>query len=576
VVVIERPIQSREVKDTGLVHEDLLLERLYRARGVRSMDELDLSLNRLLPIHSLDGVHQAVELLVQALQSKWPLVIVGDYDADGATATALMWRALRGMGFVNVRFLVPDRQTMGYGLGEAIVQVAAELTPKPQLIITVDNGISSLAGVALARQWGMKVLVTDHHLPGPELPVADAIVNPNVPGATFASKALAGVGVAFYVMAALAHKLKKPNSLVSGLLDLVALGTVADVVPLDQNNRILVQAGLARIRQGDCCVGIKALSVIAKRALARLSPQDLGFALGPRLNAAGRLEDMSIGIECLITDDLEQASLRAEALNRINLDRRAIESSMQAEAQKLTERLCPSGDPARWPAAICLYADEWHGGVVGLVASKIRERVHRPVAAFAPNSDGTIRGSLRSVPGVHIRDVLAAIDARYPSLMGPFGGHAMAAGMTITKAHIPTFAEALAAEVARVAEPHQLTGLLLTDGPLEPSQLTLETAESLLRAGPFGSGFAEPLFVNTFTVADTQLLQNLHLKCWVRLRPQDTPIEAMYFFYSSFYSQVPPIHSKVRLCYQLDVNEFRNERKLQLLVETLKIEAVAA
>lgn len=567
--MLTRAVQVREVPDAGVSCEDALLERLYRARGVTDAQQLDLSLSNLLPIASLTGVAEALNLLLVAKAEDWPMVIVGDYDADGATATALMMRALTAFGYRQVRYLVPDRQTMGYGLTEAMVEMAHALKPAPKLIITVDNGISSHAGVTLANQLGMTVLITDHHLPGEQLPPAAVIVNPNLPGSSFPSKVLAGVGVAFYVMAALGKALEQPNAIVSGLLDLVALGTVADVVPLDHNNRILVRAGLLRIRQGSCQVGIKALVSVAKRQLSRLQSQDLGFAIGPRLNAAGRLLDMSIGIECLLCDDYAQALQLSNQLNEINLERRLIEASMQTEALQAVDRLMPAGDPTKWPAAISLYAEDWHSGVVGLVAAKVRERVHRPVAAFAKSDDGTVRGSVRSVPGVHIRDMLVMVATRHPNLMQSFGGHAMAAGLTLAEEQLKTFAKAFADAVAQTASAVQLSGLILTDGELPKERLNLATAELLAEAGPFGSGFPEPLFVDTFEVVDFKLLNEVHLKLWLRMSRDKPPVEAMYFSYRVTPRPLPKLGQSVRVCYQLAVNEYQEQRNLQLLISDL-------
>lgn len=568
--MIVRPLVEREPR-TPFSHPDPLLERIYRARGIESADDLDHSLKRLIPIAQMDGVAQAVEVLLAALDQRHAIVIVGDYDADGATATALMIRGLRAFGFTDVRYVVPDRQTMGYGLTTALVEVVAALSPRPDLLITVDNGISSVDGVALAQSFGMRVLITDHHLPGDRIPQAEVIVNPNYPGARFPSKALAGVGVAFYVLAALGKALNQPNTVVTSLLDLVALGTVADVVPLDRNNRILVQEGLKRIRAQDCCAGIKALAQVSKRSLTRLSTQDLGFLIGPRLNAAGRLEDMSIGIECLITDDEAKALELATVLHGINLERRAIEASMQADAEAALARLLRDADPAHWPAAISLFSKEWHSGVVGLVASKVRERVHRPVAAFARADDGRVRGSVRSVPGVHIRDALVSVDARHPGLIKAFGGHAAAAGLTLEEGDIPTFSAAFAQAVSAVASAEQLSGILMTDGRLPVERADLQTAELLEQAGPFGSGFAEPLFVNHATVAEVQVLRQVHLKLWLRLSAEQAPLEAIYFHYLKHTRDLPRVGSTVEVCFRLSVNEFRGERRVQCLVEALTI-----
>jgi len=570
VVVLKRPLRERALV-TEVVHPDPLLQRLYRARGVRTLEDVSHDLKSLIPIAQMDGVDDAVQLLLGAREQQQSILIVGDYDADGATATALMVRALNAFGFNHVRYLVPDRQTMGYGLTPALVSVAGALVPRPDVLITVDNGISSLDGVELAQRLGMKVLITDHHLPGDRIPPAQVIVNPNLPNATFPSKSVAGVGVAFYVLAALGRALNQPTKTMTALLDLVALGTVADVVALDRNNRILVHEGLKRIRGGDCCAGIKALASVSKRSLHRLSTQDLGFFIGPRLNAAGRLDDMSIGIECLITDDETKALELAAQLHHINQERREIEASMQADAQKALERLLPDLDPQRWPAAISLFAADWHPGVVGLVASKVRERVHRPVAAFAPSEGGGVRGSVRSVPGVHIRDALVMVDTQHPGLIQSFGGHAAAAGLTLQEKDVKRFSEAFAAAVSHLASAEQLSGLLMTDGSLPPERANLDTANVLEASGPFGSGFVEPLFANRVTVADVQILGQTHLKLWVRFSANQAPIEAMCFHYLKHSTDVPAVASTVEMCFKLSVNEFRGDRRVQCLVEHLTI-----
>ena len=568
---MRRPIARRVVPSVTLPDSiDPVLARIYAARGVTSGDDLALGLERLLPVGTLDGIEAAVELLARHVVAGQRILIVGDYDADGATASALMVRALRRFGHADVGFLVPDRFRFGYGLTPEIVAIAAER--EPRLLVTVDNGVSSLEGVAAARALGMDVLVTDHHLPGPVLPDASAIVNPNLPGARFGSRSLAGVGVAFYVLLALGRRLGKPTALTTQLLDLVALGTVADVVPLDRNNRVLVSAGIERIRAGCCVPGIAALAAVAGRSLAAVGTTDLGFFIGPRLNAAGRLEDMSIGIECLLTDDPATAHRLAGELDKLNGERRTIEARMQGEALEIVARLHFDEPGATLPAALSLYDPDWHPGVVGLVAARVKEQVHRPVIAFAPADGGLARGSARSVPGIHVRDALEAIATRRPGLIDKFGGHAMAAGLTLAAARLAEFGAEFAAEVGCRAGPGLLDGQLLTDGMLDPAQMTLATAERLRGAGPFGSGFPEPSFDGEFTVIESRILGARHLKLWVRSEGRTPPQEAIAFgWLARAGAPVPRVNARVRLVYRLDVNEYQGQRRAQLLVEYLEL-----
>lgn len=547
-----------------------VLARLYAARHVCHGQELDQSLERLLPPDSLKGIDRAAALLVEALRDRRRLLIIADFDADGATSCALAMRALRAMGAHEVHYVVPNRFEYGYGLTPEIVAVAAQW--RPDLLITVDNGISSVEGVRAAQRTGMKVLITDHHLPGPELPPADAIVNPNQPGDTFASKMLAGVGVIFYVMLALRAQLRahgwfeqqgiaEPN--LARLLDLVALGTVADVVPLDRNNRILVAQGLKRINQGQSSAGIRALLNVAGRRPGRLGAADLGFAVAPRLNAAGRLTDMSLGIECLLTDDEDRADEIARQLDSLNRERRDIETGMQAQALEVIDRLHLDGV---LPHGLCLFDESWHQGVIGILAARIRERVHRPVIAFAPASDAELKGSARSVPGLHIRDALDAIAARHPGLVTKFGGHAMAAGLTLPRAHLDDFRAAFAAEAAQHLSDDDLAGRVITDGELAADELTLELAQLLRDAGPWGQGFPEPLFDGVFEVAEQRVVGERHLK--LRLNAGGRAVDAIAF------GQVPagnlPAWTRVRAAYRLDVNEFQGRRGLQLVIEYLE------
>jgi single-stranded-DNA-specific exonuclease len=568
--VIRRPIVRRPVPAVELPATlDPVLARVYAARGVVRAEDLELGLERLLPVGSLDGVEAAAELLAGHVERGSRILIVGDYDADGATASALVVRAMRRFGHAEVGFLVPDRFRFGYGLTPEIVALAAER--RPEIIVTVDNGVSSLEGVAAARARGMAVLITDHHLPGAELPPASCIVNPNLPGARFASRALAGVGVACYVMLALGRRLGRPTAPTAGLVDLVALGTVADVVPLDHNNRVLVQAGLERIRAGRCVPGIAALASVAGRTLAAAGTADLGFFIGPRLNAAGRLEDMSIGIECLLTDDPARAHALAVELDRLNRERRSIEARMHAEAVEIVRGLQFAEQGARLPGALCLFDAGWHQGVVGLVASRVKDQVHRPVIAFAPADGGLARGSARSVPGIHVRDALEAVATRCPGLIDKFGGHAMAAGLTLTQARLREFGAAFAAEVERRATPGLLDGRLYTDGALAPAELTLATAERLRAAGPFGAGFPEPSFDGEFTVVEARVLGEKHLKLWLRAAPQTPPHEAIAFgWLTRPGALVPRPDARIRLVYRLDVNEYQGIKRPQLLIEHLE------
>jgi single-stranded-DNA-specific exonuclease len=550
-----------------------VLRRVYAARGVSHADELDVSLERLLPVGSLGGVDAAVELLLGCRRAGRRVLVVGDFDCDGATSTALVIRQLRRLGFEDPRFLVPDRFRFGYGLTPEIVRVAA--ASDPHLIVTVDNGVSSLEGVAEARRLGIEVLVTDHHLPGPALPEAAAIVNPNLPGERFASKALAGVGVAFYLMAALTHRLRERGELPAGvatnpadLLDLVALGTVADVVPLDFNNRVLVSQGLRRIRAGRCTPGLQALLEVAGRRLEGVIAQDLGFQAGPRLNAAGRLEDMTLGVECLLEEDPAVARGIAARLSGINAERRDIEARMQGEALEQVEALLASleGD---LPAGVCLQDEGWHQGVIGLVASRVKERLQRPVIAFAPAGDGWLKGSARSVPGLHVRDVLDSVAAHQPGLLEKFGGHAMAAGMTLRADCFDAFRAAFAREVACAAGDDVLSGDLHTDGPLEGGEFNADTAVALREGGPWGSGFAEPCFDGRFGVIDARVVGERHLK--LRLRPPSGEDVAAIAFRYLDDPRAPAVRpdDALTLAYRTSLDEYGGARRLQLVAEWL-------
>jgi single-stranded-DNA-specific exonuclease len=546
-----------------------VLRRVYAARGVRSAAELDNSLERLLPVGSLEGIREAVQLLLRHRGGR--VLIVGDFDADGATSSALMVRALRALRFAAVDFLVPNRFRFGYGLTPEIVALAA--TQQPSLIVTVDNGISSHAGVAAARAQGIDVLITDHHLPAAELPCASVIVNPNLAGSRFGSRALAGVGVAFYLMAALARELQAEGASGGGpvriaeLLDLVALGTVADVVPLDTNNRVLVAQGLRRIRARRCAPGITALLTIAGRDGADLAAADLAFGVAPRLNAAGRIDDMSVGIQCLLTDDRAEAQRLAGRLDELNEERRAIEARMQQEALAAVRTLRDGAPGALQRSGVCLFDAGWHQGVVGLVASRVKDRVRRPVIAFAPADAATLRGSARSIPGVHIRDVLDGIAARHPELISRFGGHAMAAGVTLERAQLDPFARAFDEEVARWMQQAPAADVVETDGELAPAEIALDTAQALRAGGPWGQAFPEPSFDGVFSVRSARLVGERHMKLWVEVPQSGRSFDAVAFNHCEQGGEFVPPAGLQQLVYRLDVNEYQGERRLQLLIE---------
>ena len=543
-----------------------LLTRLYAARGVQSQAELDKRLARLIPYQQLKGIEAAVDLLVQALDQRQRILIVGDFDADGATASTVGLLGLRLLGAAHVDYLVPNRFEYGYGLTPEIVEVA--LTREPQLLITVDNGISSVEGVAAAKKAGLKVLVTDHHLPGTELPAADAIVNPNQPGCEFPSKALAGVGVIFYVLIALRARLnslgryehsKAPN--IAELLDLVALGSVADVVPLDANNRILVYQGLERIRAGRARPGLKAILEVAKRDPARITSTDLGFIIGPRLNAAGRLDDMSLGIECLLTDDANAARAMAAQLDDMNQDRKSIEQGMQREALAQLKELPVDS----MPFGLCLFDPDWHQGVIGILASRLKERYFRPTFAFADAGDGLLKGSGRSVPGFHIRDALSVVAAQHPDLIAKYGGHAMAAGLTLPVANFERFSQAFDEEVRRQLREEDLMGRLLSDGSLTVEEFHLELARALRNAGPWGQHFPEPLFHGVFQLVEQRIVGERHLKVVLKTECGSVKLDGIAFGIDREVWPNPTIRW-VELAYKLDLNEFRGNETVQLMI----------
>lgn len=561
-----RIIRRQPGADATLDELHPLLRRIYAGRGVRHSDDLDLALERMLPVGTLGHIDAAVALLLKHVHGR--VLVIGDFDADGATSTALMVRQLRRLNFAAVDFLVPNRFEYGYGLTPEIVALAA--TRQPTLIVTVDNGISSHAGVEAARALGIETLVTDHHLPGATLPTANVIVNPNSPGESFASKALAGVGVAFYVMAALTRALNAASTAPAGdLLDLVALGTVADLVPLDRNNRILVQQGLRRIRAGRCTAGIRALLEVAGKQVERCVAADLGFQVGPRLNAAGRLDDMTVGIQCLLADDMGAARLLAGRLAQLNQDRKELEARMQQDA--LGTIAAMTVDEATLPLGLCLFEDDWHQGVVGLVASRVKEKTHRPVIAFARADSETLKGSARSVSGVHIRDVLDAIASRHPDLIQRFGGHAMAAGLTLRTDCFDRFRAAFDAEVGRWMTREDAQGAVYSDGLLEANEFTLGTARLVREAGPWGQAFPEPTFDGRFAVLESRVLAERHLKLKVQAG-QGPVCEAIAFRYFDHTDASPVMaRQEVELAFRLDVNEYAGRERLQLLVEHLEV-----
>ena len=576
---MQKRIRRREI--TEHTQADLgdqlpeLLQRVYRARGVTQEQELQHQL-ALLQRPNFKGLPEAVALLADAVVAQANVLIVGDFDADGATSCALAVLALRAMGLQSVDFLVPNRFEFGYGLTPEIVAVAA--AQQPDMIVTVDNGISSIEGVRAARELGIAVVVTDHHLPGNELPEADAIVNANQPGCPFPSKNLAGVGVIFYVMNALRAELRQmgwfeesgiPEPNMASFLDLVALGTVADVVPLDHNNRILVAQGLQRMRAGIARPGIMALLEVAGRSPEKLVASDLGFTVGPRLNAAGRMDDMSLGIQCLLCDSSPLAREMAVALDELNRDRKAIESGMQQEALKMLQKiLMDNSDDLPW--GLCLYDETWHQGVIGILASRIKDRYHRPVIVFADAGDGLIKGSARSVPGLHIRDALDAVAARHPHLLQKFGGHAMAAGMSLEHKNFTAFAQAFDEEVRRQLSDEDLTALLVSDGELSAQDFTIAIASQLREAGPWGQHFPEPLFDGEFYLIQQRLVGEKHLKMVLSMDAAGKQLIDAIAFNVDLQVWPNPATTRARLVYRLDVNEFRGKQSVQLMVEYLE------
>lgn len=571
----QRQLRRREADETAELPADLppLLRRLYASRGVRSARELERSVKGMLPWQQLSGIDNAVEILYNAFREGIRIIVVGDFDADGATSTALSVLGMRALGCDNISYLVPNRFEDGYGLSPEVVDQAK--ARGAQLIVTVDNGISSHAGVAHAKTLGIPVIVTDHHLPGDTLPDADAIINPNLRDCEFPSKSLAGVGVAFYLMLALRTFLRDkgwfdergiapPN--LAELLDLVALGTVADVVPLDANNRILTWQGLSRIRAGKCRPGIKALLEISNRDPQQLAASDLGFALGPRLNAAGRLDDMSVGVALLLCDNIGEARVLASELDALNQTRKEIEQGMQAEALILCEKLERSSETL--PGGLAMYHPEWHQGVVGILASRIKERFHRPVIAFAPAGDGTLKGSGRSIQGVHMRDALERLDTLYPDLMIKFGGHAMAAGLSLEEHKFEQFQQRFGELVTEWLDPALLQGEVISDGPLSAAEMSMEVAQLLRDAGPWGQMFPEPLFDGCFRLLQQRLVGERHLKVMVEPVGGGPLLDGIAFNIDTTCWPDNGVR-EVELAYKLDINEFRGNRSLQIIIDDI-------
>ncbi|HHE0545591.1 TPA: single-stranded-DNA-specific exonuclease RecJ [Vibrio parahaemolyticus] len=574
-------IQRRPEPDLSLLPDSIppILKRIYINRGITDIAQLETSARGLHSYQKLGGIEQAVELLFQAIQEQKRIIVVGDFDADGATSSALSVLALRMLGSNNVDYLVPNRFEDGYGLSPEVVDQALELGA--EMIMTVDNGVSSIEGVRYAKENGITVLVTDHHLPGQVLPEVDAMVNPNLDSCAFPSKALAGVGVAFYLMMALCVHMRKHNWFAQQgmqepklmeLIDLVALGTVADVVPLDENNRILVHQGLQRIRAGKARPGIQALIEVAKRDARRLVASDFGFALGPRINAAGRLDDMSFGVELLMCNNIHAARRMASELDGLNQTRREIEEGMKQEAMAFCERL-QFGENSELPYGLSLFQRDWHQGVIGILASRIKEKFHRPVIAFADGGEGTIKGSCRSIPGLHMRDALDFIDTQNPGLIIKFGGHAMAAGLTIKEQDFERFSRLFDEVVKKELDEAALKGVILTDGELKPEEFSMHIAEQLRAGGPFGQAFPEPIFDGEFKVLHQKLVGEKHLKLMLEPLYKGHPTNVMIdgIAFNVDLRRWPDASVKtVRLAYKLDVNEFRGNQSLQLMIDHIE------
>ncbi|AYO08345.1 single-stranded-DNA-specific exonuclease RecJ [Vibrio campbellii] len=574
-------IQRRPEPDLSLLPDSIpaILKRIYINRGITDVAQLETSARGLHSYQQLGGIDQAVELLFQAINEQKRIIVVGDFDADGATSSALSVLALRMLGSNNVDYLVPNRFEDGYGLSPEVVDQALELGA--EMIMTVDNGVSSIEGVRYAKENGITVLVTDHHLPGQVLPDVDAMVNPNLDSCAFPSKALAGVGVAFYLMMALCVYMRKQNWFVQQgmqepklmeLIDLVALGTVADVVPLDENNRILVHQGLQRIRAGKARPGIQALIEVAKRDARRLVASDFGFALGPRINAAGRLDDMSFGVELLMSNNIYAARRMASELDGLNQTRKEIEEGMKQEAMAFCERL-QFGENSELPYGLALFQRDWHQGVIGILASRIKEKFHRPVIAFADGGEGTIKGSCRSIPGLHMRDALDFIDTQNPGLIIKFGGHAMAAGLTIKEQDFERFSRLFDEVVKKELDEAALKGVIMSDGELKPEEFSMHVAEQLRSGGPFGQAFPEPIFDGEFKVLHQKLVGEKHLKLMLEPLYKGHPTNVMIdgIAFNVDLRRWPDASVKtVRLAYKLDVNEFRGNQSLQLMIDLIE------
>jgi len=576
-MIAPRIIRPRVIPEsTGDLPEDIhpVISRVLLARGVREPGELSLDMKDMLPPDDLGGVEQAALLLADAVSQDQQVLIVGDFDADGATGTALAMLFLQAMGCRKVDFRVPNRFEFGYGLTVPLVNSLAD--HPPDLLLTVDSGISCIDGVERARELGCRIIVTDHHLPGETLPAAHAIVNPNCEGDVFPSKAMAGVGVMFYLLSVMRRELRargwfgvsRPEPNLAQYLDLVALGTVADLVPLDHNNRVLVRQGLERIRRGMTRPGLMALLRLGKRDYRFASASDLGFAVGPRLNAAGRLEDMGTGIRCLLSEDSSEAMRLATQLDELNQQRRGMQEQMQQEALDQVEGLLVSLDQKELPPALCLFDESWHQGIVGLVASRVKDVVHRPVFAFAPESEGAraLKGSARSVRGLHVRDVLAYVDSQHPGLMKAFGGHAMAAGLTLDGGQYPKFVKCVAEAVTVILDGAELNAELLTDGELTAAEISLGFAASLEKLGPWGQRFPEPVFDGLFEVIESRVVGGSHLKMIVQSVDGSEPVDAIAF------NRLPedlPLPGAVRLLYRLGINRWRGNESCQLMVEEI-------
>jgi single-stranded-DNA-specific exonuclease len=566
----KRIVRRNYVYFDYLEEQPAFLKRIYAARGIRCNEELDKGLEKLASYQLLSGIEEAVDCLYSALISNSHIMLIGDFDADGATSTALAVSCLRMMGAAKVSFLVPNRFEFGYGLTPEIVEVAAK--QDPTLLVTVDNGITSHEGVVKAKELGIQVIITDHHLPASSLPQADAIVDPNLPGDLFPSKNLAGVGVIFYVMMALRAKLRAmnwfeqrglPEINMASFLDLVAFGTIADVVPLDQTNRILVYQGLARMRAGRVRPGIRALLDVAGRKINQLVATDLGFAVAPRLNAAGRLDDMSLGIACLLSENEQEAMQFAFRLDELNKERQHLEADMREQAIELVANLQLASD---LPLGLCLFDYDWHQGIIGIVASRIKEKYHRPVFAFALANENELKGSGRSISGFHLKDALEVIVARYPGLLTKFGGHAMAAGLTLSRNHLEKFTEVFNAVVKEMLPQEALEGIIHSDGELPHAIINIETAETLQKAGPWGQGFPEPIFDGHFKVVKQRLLKDKHLKLVLKSLDDFFVIDAMAFNIDKDRVLITE-DDILHIAYKLDINEYRGNRNIQLLIE---------